>query len=138
MHVITTKRPITPHSSNERHLFGNVQLIGRPHSSLSSSFFKNNLSLLPELEQKYEFKNEGNQHKCKMIHNFILKKCHIHLIGFILDKQDSSKLPILKTQTLQIYHKGISRASLLEIRFIFINYIRTFTNSRTDPNSFYV
>lgn len=103
MRVIKTKRPTTPHSSDHRQLFGNVQMSGRPLSSLNSTFFQNNMSLLPELEQHYKKKAEAYQNKCETTKSFT-SKMYIHVF---LDKKDSTKLPSLQTHSVHVHSRGI-------------------------------
>lgn len=53
--VLKTRRPITPYSSNSRHLFGNVDIIERPVSSISNiSVNKKNISSLPHVQNQYK------------------------------------------------------------------------------------
>uniref|UniRef100_A0A336LNK2 CSON009166 protein n=1 Tax=Culicoides sonorensis TaxID=179676 RepID=A0A336LNK2_CULSO len=66
--VIKTNRPITPNSSssNNRQLFGNVQIKGRPQSSLNPLFFQNQAHVLPELDGSLKAKiDEMNHQKLK-------------------------------------------------------------------------
>ncbi|XP_063697135.1 armadillo repeat-containing protein 2 [Culicoides brevitarsis] len=75
-----SRRPITPHTTNNRHLFG------RPSSSLNSTLSRSHIYFLPEVEQQCKFFSDGD-------FQANLNKTTV--------KNDSTKLPLLTNITTQ-------------------------------------